>query len=182
MSRILPRSSVVIFTVVAALGAMLSACTPATTTGVSEPTQTPAPDFDGIALATLAAGTATAVADDDVKPTPIQKGGPVDPSVVSPIVATFFPERQATEFFVEMASPVDSGFWYHPSCGEQMVEADGLKMTWVHAHPPCDDTTGHDDETINFTVRLPTHEGVRWVECYYQGASSGVGASCTWLQ
>lgn len=180
MIRIRPIASLSALVGVAAFAVILSACTPTPSSGSIQATQTTAPDLDGTALTTFAAGTATAASGNQVQPTPVLAESPVDASLVSPIEATFFPERQATEYVVKMPSPIDEGSWASTSCGETRVESGGLKMTWVHAHPPCDETTGHEDQPISFYVRVPTHEGVRGILCSYQGASPGIGESCRW--
>lgn len=160
--------------------AAIMACAPANSPGVAEPTQTTGPDYSGPALATYSAGTATAAASEATEPTPIVTGQPVGSAITEPIKATFFPQRQATEYTIELSSPIDDITWNIPSCGQSNVDAGGAKMTWIHAHPPCDETTSHDDETIEAGFRAPTHEGTRWVTCIYQGSSTGTGEPCVW--
>jgi hypothetical protein len=182
MHSFLPSNTALPSIVVLVLMIIVGGCTPAPVGGTFEvqPTQTTAPDFDREPLATLAAGTATAVASDGVEVTPIQGTWPVDTSIVGPITATFFQERQTTEYEVEVGAEADIGSWATPSCGTALVDVDGLKMAWTHAHPPCDETTSHGDEKIEFTVRVPTHEGVWLVYCEYDGASPGTGKPCEW--
>ena len=113
-------------------------------------------------------------------PTPITEGQPVDESVVSPIRATFFPERQTTEYVVELSPPGDGGEWSKPSCGEYFSDQDGYRLVWTHAHPPCDETTDHADEEITFNVRVATFDGAEDVVCEYSGSLSGIGEQCVW--
>ena len=117
---------------------------------------------------------------DHPTPTRVTKDHPIESGLVSPISATFFPERQATEYLVVVNSPGDSGLWSDPSCGESKVDMDGHRMTCFHAHPPCDETTNHADEAISFKLNIATYRGVEDVLCVYQGSATGTGNPCVW--
>lgn len=116
----------------------------------------------------------------EATPTPITTGHPVESNLVSPISATFFPERQATEYVVNVNTPDDGGEWSTPSCGESRVDSDGHRMTWFHAHPPCDPTTNHDAEEVPYEVEIATFQGSEDARCTYQGSATGIGELCVW--
>lgn len=160
----------------------LFACVPARSSGEVEGTQTPIPvdHSQRIAVQTNVAGTATSLAGDDTPLPEVSFGELVDTSLVSPISASFFQERQATEYTVE---PGEFGIvldWDPTSCGTFSTDNEQKKMTWGHAHPPCDETTGHVDELITATLLVATSNGTRMAICNYRGAANGTGEACIW--
>ncbi|NQW20489.1 MAG: hypothetical protein HQ477_07165 [Chloroflexi bacterium] len=115
-------------------------------------------------------------------PTPVTTGGTVDTSIVSPITAAFFHERQATDYSVTLG-PLDSfGVWGGFGCGSTLSSgpAAPANITWEHPHPPCDETTNHADKEITLTLSVTTYQGIKEAVCKYQGAESGVGEPCVW--
>ncbi|MDA0676704.1 MAG: hypothetical protein O2788_01715 [Chloroflexi bacterium] len=160
------------------LVASMLACTP----GAGGPTVEPTPDYKAIADATYTAGTVTAAAEMGIDLSILPDGTEVDPAVASPIKATLYQDRQATEYVLE---PVFGGSvveWTNPPCGPTSVAPGGLKMTWTHAHPPCDATTDHSDVTITVLLRFNPDPVIRYAHCDYQGAHTGTGKPCVWGQ
>jgi hypothetical protein len=164
----------ILLAVAAALSIL--ACVP----GAVQPTATT--DYNAIADATYAAGTATAASEMGIDLTILPVGTEVDPAIASPIQATFYQDRQATEYILEPVFGGNVASWTSPPCGTTSVVPGGLKMTWTHAHPPCDATTNHADVEISVLLRFNDGLIVKYAHCDFQGAHTGTGTPCVWGQ
>jgi hypothetical protein len=176
--------SIIAVTAVALAGTVFAACT-------ATPLATPTYDFQAIAdatntavaeIAAIALGLdVTPIPDGTLDVTPIPEGTLVDDAIASPIKATFFPDRQATEYTFEPVINAYAHGWEPVPCGAVSRSNEDRTMTWVHAHPPCDETTGHDAVTIRAVIFVSVSEEVgRTIICEYQGAGTGTGKACKW--